>query len=92
MRSIDDDTQMRVAILHKLQQWGNLPESDLSRMLREYHLITDDFRDIEEEGLIQLSFIGDEYVIGLTLFGRLFLEQQDQETREQETNEPTTGE
>lgn len=92
MRSIDDDTQMRVAILQKLQQWGNLPESDLSRMLREYHLITDDFRDLEEEGLIQLSFIGDEYVVSLTLFGRLFLEQQEQEPLEQEANGPTTGE
>ena len=89
MRSIDDDTEMKVAILHKLQQWGNLPESDLSRMLRTYHLITDDFRDLEEEGLIQLSFIGDEYVVSATLFGRLFLEQQAQE---QETNEPTAGE
>lgn len=92
MRSIDDDTEMKVAILHKLQQWGNLPESDLSRMLREYHLITDDFRDMEEEGLIQLAFVGDEYVISLTLFGRLFLEQQDQERQEQETTEPTAGE
>ena len=92
MRSIDDDTEMRVAILHKLQQWGNLPESDLSRMLREYHLITDDFRDLEEEGLLQLSFIGDEYVVSLTLFGRLFLEQQDQESQEQDTTEPPTEE
>lgn len=92
MRSIDDDTEMKVAILHKLQQWGNLPESDLSRMLREYHLITDDFRDMEEEGLIQLAFVGDEYVVSLTLFGRLFLEQQDQERQEPETTEPTAGE
>ncbi len=79
MRAIDDDTEMKVAILRKLQQWGHLPESDLSRMLRQYHLITDDFRDLEEEGLIQLSFIGDEYVISPTLFGQLFLEQQEQE-------------
>jgi hypothetical protein len=61
-------------------------------MLREYHLITDDFRDLEEEGLIQLSFIGDEYVVSLTLFGRLFLEQQDQEPLEQETSDPTSEE
>ena len=92
MRSIDDDTEMKIAILGKLQQWGNLPESDLSRMLREYHLITDDFRNLEEEGLIQLSFIGDEYVVSLTLFGRLFLEQQDQEPLEQEIDEPAAGE
>jgi hypothetical protein len=81
MRAIDDDTEMKVAILQKLQQWGKLPESDLSRMLRQYHLITDDFRDLEEEGLIELVFIGDEYVIGATRFGTLFLEQQEQEAQ-----------
>jgi hypothetical protein len=83
MRAIDDATEMKVAILQKLQQWGNLPESDLSRMLRQYHLITDDFRDLEEEGLVQLSFIGDEYVVGSTLFGRLFLEQQASEQQQE---------
>ncbi len=79
MRAVDDDTEMKVAILRKLQQWGRLPESDLSRMLRQYHLITDDFRDMEEEGLLEMSFIGDEYVVGATLYGTLFLEQQEQE-------------
>jgi len=79
MRAVDDDTDMKVAILRKLQQWGKLPESDLSRMLRQYHLITDDFRDMEEEGLIEMRFIGDEYVVAPTLFGTLFLEQQDKE-------------
>lgn len=79
MRAVDDDTEMKVAILRKLQRWGKLPESDLSRMLREYHLITDDFRDMEEEGLIEMRFIGDEYVVSTTVFGALFLEQQDKE-------------
>ena len=81
MRAVDDDTEMKVAILRKLQRWGKLPESDLSRMLREYHLITDDFRDMEEEGLIEMRFIGDEYVVGPTVFGTLFLEQQEQENQ-----------
>jgi len=81
MRAVDDDTEMKVAILRKLQRWGRLPESDLSRMLREYHLITDDFRDMEEEGLIEMRFIGDEYVVGPTVFGTLFLEQQEQENQ-----------
>lgn len=81
MRAVDDDTEMKVAILRKLQRWGKLPESDLSRMLREYHLITDDFRDMEEEGLIEMRFIGDEYVVGPTVFGTLFLEQQEQESQ-----------
>ncbi|HEY7349902.1 MAG TPA: hypothetical protein VH599_16410 [Ktedonobacterales bacterium] len=79
MRAVDDDTEMKVAILRKLQYWGKLPESDLSRMLRQYHLITDDFRDMEEEGLIEMRFIGDEYVVGPTVFGTLFLEQQEKE-------------
>ncbi|GAC1459441.1 MAG: hypothetical protein PVSMB4_18740 [Ktedonobacterales bacterium] len=76
MRAVDDDTQMKVAVLRKLQQWGPLPESDVSRMLPIYHLITDDFRDMEEEGLIDMAFIGDEYVLSTTLLGRLYLEQQ----------------
>lgn len=88
MRAIDDDTEMKVAILQKLQQWGNLPESDLSRMLRQYHLITDDFRDLEEEGLVQLSFIGDEYVVGATFFGKLFLEQQASEQQQEPDDFP----
>lgn len=79
MRAVDDDTDMKVAILRKLQRWGKLPESDLSRMLRQFHLITDDFRDMEEEGLIEMRFVGDEYVVASTLFGTLFLEQQEKE-------------
>ena len=74
MRAVDDNTEMRVAILRKLREWGSLPESDMSRMLPEYHLITDDFRDMEEEGLIEMAFIGDEFVLSAALLGRLFLE------------------
>ncbi|HEV7128855.1 MAG TPA: hypothetical protein VGN32_15605 [Ktedonobacterales bacterium] len=76
MRAVDDDTQMKVAVLRKLWQWGSLPESDVSRMLPDYHLITDDFRDMEEEGLIEMAFIGDEYVLVTAILGRLFLERQ----------------
>ncbi len=83
MRAVDDDTEMKVAVLRKLERWGRLPESDLSRMLRQYHLITDDFRDMEEEGLIEMRFVGDEYVVGSTLFGKLFLEQQEKEGEQQ---------
>ncbi len=91
MRAIDDDTEMKVAVLRKLQLWDNkLPESDLSRMLREYHLITDDLRDMEEEGLIELRFIGDEYIVSPTVFGKLFLEHQEQEdqTTKDQPNAP----
>jgi hypothetical protein len=76
VRAIDDDSLMKAAVLQKLRQWGALPESDVSRMLPAYHLITDDFRDMEAEGLIDLAFIGDEYVLSTTLLGRLFLEQE----------------
>lgn len=79
MRAIDDDTEVKVAVLHKLQQWGSLPESDVSRMLRQYFLVTDDFRDMAEEGLIDMAFAGDEYVLSTAILGRLFLEQQEQE-------------
>jgi hypothetical protein len=76
MRITDDDTGVKEAVLRKLQKWGQLPESDVARMLRDYHLITDDFRNMEEEGLIDMAFAGDEYLISMTLLGRLWLEQQ----------------
>ena len=75
MRAIDDDTEMKIAILRKLAEWGPLPESDLSRMLQTYHLITDDLREMEEQGLVEMAFIGDEYVVSTALLGRLLLEQ-----------------
>lgn len=76
MRAIDDDTEVKVAVLRKLTQWGSLPESDVSRMLRQYFLVTDDFRDMAEEGLIDMEFVGDEYVLTPAQLGRLFLEQE----------------
>lgn len=76
MRAIDDDTEVKVAVLRTLQRWGSLPESDVSRMLRQYFLVTDDFRDMAEEGLIDMAFAGDEYVLSTAILGKLFLEQQ----------------
>ena len=76
MRATDDDTPMKSAVLHKLAEWGTLPESDMSRMLPGFHLITDDFRDMEAEGLLEMTFIGDEYVLSPTRLGTLFLEQE----------------
>jgi hypothetical protein len=75
MRAIDDDTEVKLLLLRTLKQWGSLPESDVSRMLRRYFLVTDDFRALAEEGLIDMEFAGDEYIIKLALMGRLFLEQ-----------------
>lgn len=76
MRAIDDDTEVKLAVLRKLREWGSLPESDLSRMLKRYFLVTDDFRDMAEEGLIDMQFAGDEYIISTATLGRLFLEQE----------------
>ncbi len=76
MRAIDDDSEMKIAVLRKLREWGSLPESDLSRMLKRYFLVTDDFRDMAEEGLIDMAFAGDEFVISMATLGRLLLEQQ----------------
>jgi hypothetical protein len=75
MRAIDDDTEVKLLLLRTLQKWGSLPESDVARMLRQYFLVTDDFRALAEEGLIDMEFAGDEYVIKLAVMGRLFLEQ-----------------
>ena len=78
MRSINDDTPMQLAVLRKLRQWGPLPESDVSRMVKGFVLVTDDLRDMAEEGYVELAFVGDEYVVSMTTLGRLFLEQQEQ--------------
>jgi hypothetical protein len=75
MRAIDDSSVKYAAVLRALQTWKQLPESDLSRMLRHYYLITDDFREMEDQGLLTMTFIGDEYMITGTLLGRLWLEQ-----------------
>jgi len=81
MRAIDDDTPLKVAVLRKLRQWGPLPESDVSRMIKPLILITDDLREMTEEGLVDMAFIGDEYVISTTLLGKLFLEQEEQQAQ-----------
>ena len=78
MRAIDDDTEAKLAVVRKLLEWGSLPESDVSRMLRQHFLVTDDFRDMAEEGLIDMEFSGDEYILSPTTLGRLFLEQESQ--------------
>lgn len=73
---------MRVEALRKLREWGALPESDLSRMLKGFMLVTDDLRAMAEEGYVDMTFAGDEYVISMTTLGRLFLEQSEGEQPE----------
>jgi hypothetical protein len=76
MRAVDDPMPIYLAILRLLRQWGSLPESDLSSMLRQYMLVTDDYREMEEQGYIAMAFIGDEYVISPSTLGRLLIEQE----------------
>jgi hypothetical protein len=59
-----------------------LPESDLSRILRTYYLLTNDFREMEDQGLVTMTFVGDEYVIRPTMLGPLWLEQYENKTKE----------
>jgi hypothetical protein len=77
MRAIDDPTPAYLDVLRLLRQWGALPESDISRMLRQWMLTINDFREMEEHGYVDLTFAGDEYVVALSVLGRLFLEQED---------------
>src|SRR5437588_12211326 len=79
MKATDNSSVKYAAVLRLLQSWKQLPESDLSRMLRQYYLITDDFREMEDQGLLTMTFIGDEYIITPTLLGRLWLEQYNSE-------------
>jgi len=76
VRAIDDPIPVYVEILQLLRSWGPLPESDVSRMLRQWMLVTNDFREMEEQGYIEMSFTGDEYLISMSVLGRLFLEQE----------------
>lgn len=77
MRAIDEGSNKYAAILRVLLSWRQLPESDVSRMLRGWFIVTDDFREMEDLGLITMSFVGDEYMIASTVLGRLWLEQYD---------------
>jgi hypothetical protein len=84
MRAVDDSGSKHAAILRTLQIWKQLPESDIARMLHDYYLITDDFREMEDQGLLTMAFTGDEYMIVPTLLGRLWLEQySDEKSKEQ---------
>lgn len=75
MRAVDDSSPKYAAVLRALHIWKQLPESDAARMIHGYFLITDDFREMEEQGLLTMSFVGDEYILTPTLLGRLWLEQ-----------------
>jgi hypothetical protein len=81
MRAVDDSSPRYAAVLQILLNWKQLPESDVARMLHDYYLITDDFREMEDQGLLTMHFIGDEYMIIPTLVGRLWLEQYNQEKK-----------
>jgi hypothetical protein len=77
MRAVDDSQPRFAAVLRELLIWKQLPESDLSRMVPHFFLITDDFREMEDQGLLTMAFAGDEYVLRPTTYGRLWLEQYD---------------
>ncbi|HET8852464.1 MAG TPA: hypothetical protein VFN02_08050 [Ktedonobacteraceae bacterium] len=81
MRAIDDSSPKYAAVLRELLVWKQLPESDLARLVPGYFLITDDFREMEDQGLLTMQFIGDEYIISVTTLGRLWLEQYDSKER-----------
>lgn len=81
MRAVDDPIPAYLDVLRLLRQWGALPESDVSRMLRRWMFVTNDYREMEEHGYIEMAFIGDEYVLTLAILGRLFLEQEEEAGR-----------
>ncbi len=84
MRAIDDSSPKYAAVMRELLIWKQLPESDLSHLVYGYFLVTDDFREMEDQGLLTMAFAGDEYVLTPTTYGRLWLEQYDSEHKEQE--------
>jgi hypothetical protein len=82
VRAIDDSSPKYAAVLRELLVWKQLPESDLARLVPGFFLITDDFREMEDQGLLTMQFIGDEYIITVTTLGRLWLEQYESKERE----------
>ena len=84
MRAVDDGSTKYAAVLAVLLDWKQLPESDLTRILRTYYLTTDDFREMEDQGLLTMTFVGDEYMITPTLLSRIWLEQYKNESQEQQ--------
>jgi hypothetical protein len=78
MRIVDDSSSKYAAVLHTLRIWKQLPESDVAHILHQYFLITNDFREMEDQGLITMSFVGDEYMITPTLLGKLWLERYEE--------------
>lgn len=79
MRAVDDSGPKYAAVLRVLRVWKQLPESDVSRMLHDLFLVTDDFREMEDQGLLTMAFAGDEYMITPTTLGRIWLEQYESE-------------
>jgi hypothetical protein len=75
MRAVDDSSPKYAAVLKVLLDWKQLPESDITRILRSYYLATDDFREMEDQGLLTMAFVGDEYMITPTLLSKIWLEQ-----------------
>lgn len=83
MRAIDDSSPKYAAVMRELLIWKKLPESDVSRLVNAYFLVTDDFREMEDQGLLTMNFVGDEYVLIPTTYGCLWLEQYDSEHKEE---------
>jgi len=83
MRAIDDSGPKFADVLRELMIWKQLPESDLARIVRHWFLVTDDFRDMEDQGLVSLQFVGDEYLVAVTTLGRIWLEQYDQKQKKE---------
>ena len=79
MRAVDDSSPKYAAILRILQTWRQLPESDVTRMVRDYYLVTDDYREMEDQGLLTMAFVSDEYMLTPTTLGHIWLEQYTEE-------------
>lgn len=82
MRAIDDSQPKYAAVMRELLIWKQLPESDLSRMVPAFFLVTDDLREMEDQGLLTMAFAGDEYILTPTTYGRLWLEQYEAEHKD----------
>jgi hypothetical protein len=75
---VEDDTELRMAILRILSQWGRLPESDILRRLAPEQLArlrSAVLDHLAAEGLVEVRAVGDERVVTLTAQGRAAVEQ-----------------
>jgi hypothetical protein len=74
------DAELRPLLLRKLARWGKLPLSDLLAALSPEELLryrSEALDDLEWDGFVRVTQVGDEPVVSITERGLAWLEEQE---------------